>query len=81
MAMVAARPTAPSALTWLIIVGNPLWAVLSFGLILSDLIQPNALGVASIVAQALVVLTLTALDYGALQGAAADHGERRPSLG
>ena len=81
MAMVAARPNAPSALTWPIIIGNLLWAVLSFGLILSGLIQPNALGVALIVAQALVVLALTALEYGALQRATADDRERQPSLG
>jgi len=51
-----------------IVAVNALWTAASFGLLLSGVIQPNALGVALVVAQAIMVGVLTALQFAALRG-------------
>jgi hypothetical protein len=53
---------------WLVVAGNGLWVVASLMLVLAGWIAPNPLGIAFIVAQALVVAVLAMLEHGALRG-------------
>lgn len=72
---VRAEPSAP----WvrLIIVGNAAWALGSFGLLVSDLIAPNALGATFIAVQALVVVWLTVLEIKSLTPGLLGSADRR----
>ncbi|MEQ9813751.1 MAG: hypothetical protein RLO50_13305 [Azospirillaceae bacterium] len=54
---------------WLVILGNEAWVVASFALLLTGWVAPNALGVAFVVAQALVVALFAALEYASLRAA------------
>lgn len=57
----ASRPAPPSALVWLVILGNLGWSAESFVVIAQQ--QPTALGAAFVAAQALAVLGLAGLEY------------------
>ena len=69
----ASRPAPPSALVWIVIVGNAAWTAESFLLISTEAGKITALGTAFVAAQALAVLGITALEYVGLRrtGAAA----------
>lgn len=61
MAWLSRRETAPAALVWLVIVGNAGWVLGSVAaLFLTD---PTVFGAAFVVAQAVAVAILTALEY------------------
>jgi hypothetical protein len=69
---VATRPRIEPAAVWLIIACNALWALASFLLLLSGKFAPTGLGVAFVVAQALVVALLGELQYMGLRRPAAE---------
>lgn len=74
MTIVALRdPVQPTA-AWLIISGNVLWVVASFGLLVSGWVAPNYLGAGFIIVQALVVAVFARLEYTALH-----HAHWRPA--
>ena len=54
---------APRPLVWAVIATNALWAVDSVVLLLTGWIAPNGLGVAFVIAQALVVAAFAELQY------------------
>lgn len=54
---------------WLVILGNVGWVLASIGLLASGAIEPNAVGVAFVLAQAAAVAALAALEYMGLQRA------------
>ncbi|GHE55552.1 hypothetical protein GCM10019059_13740 [Camelimonas fluminis] len=60
-----ARP--PRAAVVAVIVCNALWAVESVAIIVAGWVTPNALGVAFVLAQAVWVAALAALQYGCLR--------------
>lgn len=67
MAIIAmGSPVGPGAAR-LIIVGNALWVAASLGLLVSGWIAPNGLGAAFILAQAIAVGVLAALEHWALR--------------
>ncbi len=69
MTIVALRdPVQPTA-AWLIISGNVLWVVASFGLLVSGWVAPNYLGAGFIIVQALVVAVFARLEHTALHHA------------
>lgn len=63
----ATRPAPPRGAVLAIIDVNLLWAAANFGLLVSGLVAPNALGVAFVAGQALAVLGLAALQFMALR--------------
>lgn len=64
-----ARRSTISRMALIDIVGvNALWTAVSLGLLATGMIQPNALGIAFVMAQALVVGLLTVLQFAALRG-------------
>jgi glucose uptake protein GlcU len=63
VAYIAARENPPRPAIWAIIIANALWVVGSIVLLLSEWVTPNALGVAFIIAQALIVAILAELQY------------------
>jgi hypothetical protein len=67
IAWLASRPMPPSALVWLVIVGNLAWSVESFLLISTEGDRITALGTAFVAGQALAVLAITALEYVGLR--------------
>lgn len=66
MAFTGTREPVPSALAWLIVVGNVGWVLASIALA-AGIIKPNALGVAFILAQAATVAWLTWMEYAGLK--------------
>lgn len=62
MAWLAARRSAPAPMVWLVIGGNVGWAVASVALLASGWVQPTFAGELFIIAQALGVVGLTALE-------------------
>lgn len=69
MTIVALRnPVQPTG-AWLIISGNVLWVVASFGLLVSGWVAPNYLGAGFIIVQALVVAVFARLEHAALHHA------------
>ena len=66
---VARRETAHRMILLDIVVLNVLWVVASFAVILLGIVEPNALGIAFIAAQALAVALFAALQVGALKAA------------
>lgn len=69
IAWVGAKAVHSAAALTAVIGGNLAWAAASFWLLLGNAIAPNAIGQAFIVAQAAVVLALTACEVrGALRG-------------
>lgn len=65
----ASRPAPPSALVWVVILGNAGWTAESFVVLAQH--QPTALGTAFVAAQAAAVLGLAALEYVGLRKACA----------
>jgi hypothetical protein len=63
IAWLASRPSPPSALVWLVIVGNAAWTAESFLLISTESGRITALGTAFVAAQAVAVLGVTLLEY------------------
>lgn len=67
VAFVATRPQISSSAVWAVIAANALWTVASFAILAGGLVAPNSLGTAFVVAQALAVAGLGALQYVALR--------------
>ncbi len=67
MAWMARRLQVPSALVWLVIGGNAGWAAVSLLLLVSGWVEPTLAGQAFVIAQALGVVGLTALEYAGLR--------------
>jgi len=71
MLVVIARRAAVSRLVMIDIIAiNIVWVVASFGLLVSGLVAPNALGIAFVVAQALAVAVFAELQVVAIRRAA-----------
>ena len=70
-AYVATRESSPRILVWAVIAGNAAWAFDSIALLFTGWIAPTALGIAFIVAQALVVALFAELEYVGLRRSAA----------
>ncbi|MRX33364.1 hypothetical protein [Aminobacter sp. MDW-2] len=70
MLVVIARSTLVSRLVMIDIIAiNVLWVVASFGLLVSGVVAPNALGIAFVVAQALAVAVFAELQVIAIRRA------------
>ena len=67
------RETISRPAVWAIIVANALWAAASAVLLVSGWVAPTALGIAFVIAQAVVVALLGELQYMGLR-----RGENRP---
>lgn len=67
----ASRHQPPRALVWLVVAGNVLWALESLISLWSSWLQPNALGTAFVIAQALAVAAIAELEFIALRRQAA----------
>ena len=67
------RETISRPAVWAIIVANVLWAAASAVLLVSGWVAPTALGIAFVIAQAVVVALLGELQYMGLR-----RGENRP---
>lgn len=65
----ATRPTLRRGAVRMVIAGNLTWAVASLAILPLDLVQPTSLGVAFVVAQALVVGLLAGLQFVGLRRA------------
>jgi hypothetical protein len=63
VAWLSARQAVPKALVMIVIAGNAAWTLASIALLLSDLVSPNLLGEAVIVAQAIATGVLAELQY------------------
>lgn len=74
MAFVGTRRAVPPAGVRAIVLGNTGWIAASVALPFSGLIAPNALGVAFILVQALVVVALTWLEQAGLRAATLPAG-------
>jgi hypothetical protein len=72
VAFVATRRRIEPAAVWLIIACNALWVLASFLLLLSGKFAPTGLGIAFVVAQAVVVALLGELQYMGLRRPAAE---------
>jgi hypothetical protein len=70
-AYVATRESSPRVLVWAVIAGNAAWSFDSIALLFTGWIAPTALGIAFIVAQALVVALFAELEYVGLRRSAA----------
>lgn len=67
MAAVASRSVTPRIAAGLVVAGNALWVAVSLFLLLGGWIAPNALGLAFVIGQALVVAALAKLEFDAWQ--------------
>lgn len=67
IAWLASRPSPPTPLVWVVILGNLAWAAESFLLISTEAGRITALGTAFVAAQAVAVLGITALEYAGLR--------------
>jgi hypothetical protein len=67
VAFVAISAQISRAAVWVIIAANAAWTIGSFGLLVSGVVAPTALGYAFVIAQALVVATLAMLQYAGLR--------------
>src|SRR5215213_7149320 len=63
----ATRPSVSTRAVWAIIVTNVLWALASLAILETGLVTPTMLGIVFVVAQAVAVLALGALQYVALR--------------
>jgi hypothetical protein len=63
----ASREHMPKLAVWAVIVCNALWAADSLLLLVSDFVAPSPLGIAFIIAQALVVAILAELEFVGLR--------------
>jgi hypothetical protein len=73
VAVLAMRTPIPSAVVWLLIVGNIGWGVLAVGVLLEGDARMTLLGKAYIVVQALTVLILAHLQYFCVRGISAEQ--------
>ena len=71
LVLFARRETAPRLVLVDIVGLNALWVAASFGLLASGLVQPTALGIAFVIAQALAVALFAGLQWSGLRRAAA----------
>ncbi len=67
IAWLASRPSPPSPLVWLVIVGNVAWTAESLLLISTESARITALGTAFVAGQAIAVLGLALLEYVGLR--------------
>lgn len=65
MLVTAASPRPPALAVAVVMIGNLGWALASIALPLAGLISPNPLGYGFLVLQAVAVLVLTELEFGA----------------
>ena len=70
IAYVATRDSSPRVLVWAVIAGTAAWTFDSIALLFTGWIAPTALGIAFIVAQALVVALFAELEYVGLHRSA-----------
>lgn len=63
VAYIATRSTIARAATWVVIVGNALWALASVGLLVSGWVAPSMLGSAFVLFQAAAVAVFAELQY------------------
>ena len=68
---------APSAV-WTVIIGNVLWAMASIAVLFTGWLQPTALGVGFVIAQALIVAALAEFQWFGMRRSA---GLRSPAYG
>lgn len=59
----AARPSVPKALVWLVIAGNAAWTLGSVALLFSGAVSPNLLGQVFVVAQAIATGVFAELQF------------------
>ena len=67
VAWLSARQAVPKALVMIVIAGNAAWTLASVALLLSGLVNPNLLGEAVVVAQAIATGVLAELQYVGLR--------------
>ena len=67
LGMLRARPTLPRWAVWTIIVGNAVWALDCVALALLGFVEPSALGVGFLIAQAVAVAGFAELQYFGLR--------------
>jgi hypothetical protein len=63
VAFLATRAQVPRAIIWLLIVGNCVWGLASFAILIGNDLHPSAVGKGYIVVQAMTVLALARLQY------------------
>ena len=68
---VATREAVSRAVVWAVVAANALWAVDSIVMVLAGLVAPTRLGVAFVIAQALVVAAFAEAEYVGLRRCAA----------
>lgn len=69
LAWLGAKPALPAASVWAVIGINLLWVIESAALLLLGWVQPNMLGTAFVIAQAVVVVIFAELQFLALRRA------------
>lgn len=69
LAWLSAKPALPAASVWAVIGINLLWVIESAALLLLGWVQPNMLGTAFVIAQAVVVVIFAELQFLALRPA------------
>jgi hypothetical protein len=76
LAWIASRPPVPRTVLAGIAVGNTVWVIASFGLLVSGLVEPNGWGVAFLTFQALVVAGFVWVQFMALP----ETAKREPAI-
>ena len=71
IALVGTRTAPPAPGVWLVILGNVAWVAASVWVLLGGMADPNTLGIAFIVFQALAVAVLAELEFMGLRVSAA----------
>ena len=64
---VASRANPPRIAVWIIVAVNAIWTIDSFALLFTDAVQPNAFGLAFVIAQAIVVGLFAEFEYVGLR--------------
>ena len=67
VAITATRARIAAGAVWAVIAANTLWTAASFAILASGFVGPTMLGIAFVIAQALAVAGLGALQYAALR--------------
>jgi len=67
MVFVATRHVTPRILVWAVIAGNAAWTFDSIALLFTGWVAPTALGIAFVVAQAVIVALFAGLEYVGLR--------------
>ena len=75
--VLAARSRVPRVLVWGVIAANVLWAVCCIALVFESVLQPTGLGIAFVIAQALVVIAFAELEFIGLKRSAAEGDATR----